>query len=52
MAANSGMTSQSSGASHRSLKDGTHELDRKSDRQTLLTGIQTFLAEHLGRATD
>lgn len=34
------------------LKNGTHELDRKSDRQTLLTEIQTFLADTIGRGAD
>jgi len=33
------------------LKDATHQLGRKSDRLTLLTEIETFLAENLGPGT-
>jgi dipeptidyl aminopeptidase/acylaminoacyl peptidase len=33
------------------LKDATHQLDRKSDRVTLLTELEKFLAQYLGTAT-
>jgi dipeptidyl aminopeptidase/acylaminoacyl peptidase len=30
------------------IKNGTHDLDRQSDRTTLLKDVQTFLQQHLG----
>jgi dipeptidyl aminopeptidase/acylaminoacyl peptidase len=33
------------------IDDATHQLERRSDRLTLLTEIETFLAQHIGPAT-
>jgi dipeptidyl aminopeptidase/acylaminoacyl peptidase len=33
------------------LKDATHQLNRESDRVTLLTELEKFLLQHLGAGT-